>query len=187
MIKESEHRNVVHFLLETHLYISNHLHTLSTTPTRLPSDLRNRTVRIQSNKQLPNLIHHQHAQRKRDRNKPELNRNARSVEDALNTRLHGDEDGNRKRHDHAAQQPRIATFLAEGIRLEDTHSLVAHGEQVTPLHDDEGDKVDALTHDVEVREFGLCVAVEALAVAFKGEEEVADSDAGVALVVEEEH
>jgi len=162
-------------------------YTSSPSPSFLPSNLGQGTLRESSNEHLSNLIHDQNTQRQRNRDKPKLNGHSGSTENVLDTGLHGDEDGDGERNSHASEQPRVSAFSAERIGLEDGHFLAAHAEQVAELHNHQSDKVDALAHGVEVVEFGLGVAVEAFGVALEGEEEVADRDLGVAPVVEEEH
>jgi len=175
----------------------------------LPRNPRNRPLRPRPDRQLPQLIHNQHAHRQRERDKPELDRHSRRAEDGLNARLHGDEDGNDERCDNAAEEVGVSAFGGEGVGLEDGHALVADGEEVAPLHyyegyaGEEGDvsrgserevqggtgglQVDALSGCVEFSELLCRVTVETFGVILEAEEELVYGDAGVFPHVEEKH
>ncbi|KAF5133338.1 hypothetical protein E5D57_003962 [Metarhizium anisopliae] len=131
------------------------------------------------------FIQNTHGQRKGD--KPKLNGNARCAKQRLNAGDFCDENRNGERNHHAQNEPRVAPLLRDGIGLHDAQPAVAHCQNVPPLQDHQGDKVDALPDGVEMRQLILRVAVEAIRVLFKGKEQAADGDARLLPVVEEEH
>ena len=175
----------------------------------LPSNPRNRSLRPRPDRQLPQLIHNQHAQRQRQRDKPELNRDCGGAKDGLDAGFHGDEDGDDERCDDTAEEVGVPAFGGEGVGLEDGHALVADGEEVAPLHyyegyaGEEGDvsrgserevqgrtgglQVDALSGCVEFSELLCRVTVETFGVVLEAEEELVYRDAGVFPHVEEKH
>jgi hypothetical protein len=153
----------------------------------LPRNLCNRSVREESYKQLAELIQDQNTQSQRNRNQPKLNGNRRREEQCLEAWNLGNKNSNGKTDEHAEEQPRVATLLGERIGLDDAEAAVAHRENVTPLEDDEGNKVHALAGVVELVELILGVAVEAVGVTLEKEEELVNGNAGRLPHVEEEH
>lgn len=177
-------------------------------PSCLPSHPSNRSPRPRPHTHLPHLIHYQYPQRQRQRNQPILNRHRRRAKDILDTRLHGDEDGDGERHDDAAEEVGVFARAPEGVGLQDGHALVADGEEVAPLEDyesyaggvvsfvsgfelgwaeSESLQVDALADGVEVSQFVGCIPVETFAVTLEEEEELVDRYTGDLVHVEEEH
>ena len=126
----------------------------------LPSNLRNRAIRERPNHQFPHLVHYQDTKRQWQRNQPKFYGHGGSAKNPLDTRHHGDENRNRKRHSHTSQQPRVTALSTERIGLQNTKLLTPHTEQIAELQNNQCNKVNTLCYGVEMRQLILSVAVE---------------------------
>ncbi|KAI3489876.1 hypothetical protein L1887_45969 [Cichorium endivia] len=152
-----------------------------------PSDLSDDAVGEGPDEELAQFVHAQQADGERDGDEPVLDGDGSGAEEVLDALDLGDKDGDDQRAECAHEEPGVATLLADRVGLEDRQTLVANREQVTPLQNDERDKVDTLARVEEAVELVERVAVEAISELLEGEEEVADRDLGVPPHVEEEH